>query len=337
MKRIWIYAGVLLLFAASSCQLKKITLDVYDPPQLELPPQLKLLMVTSRYVPATGPYDEVQWGAFESVDSVKWNHAESMVDSVVSLLTKENRYLVKRIQYPRMFRHNGPDLPEALPWEGMKNETDRQRVEAALVLEGYDLELKEPEVREDAGQYLARREVNLTMAWRMYQPARRRMLEEKVYHWSSLFTARGENLNAAIDALPDEDEMIKQTSLEAAADYVGRFTPGSVAETRFYYPNGDSLMKLAALAVEEDRWGSAETRWYYLSFNSQDSVVKARACYNMALACERDGRTNQALAYARRSHRINPDKRTLEYINILNRKALDYEERIRRGEIIRRW
>jgi len=219
----------------------------------------------------------------------------------------------------------------------MKNETDRQRVEAAMVLEGFGLELKAPEATGEAGHFVAQREVNLTMAWRIYQPARRRMLDENVYHWASLFTATGEDSHSALGALPTDEEMIRQTSLEAAVDYVGRFTPGSYTVKRFYYPDGDSLMLLASTAVEEGRWGSAETRWYYLAFNSQDSVVKGRACYNMALACERDGRINQALAYARRSHRIHPDRRTLEYINLLNRKTLDYEERIRRGEIIRRW
>jgi hypothetical protein len=57
----------------------------------------------------------------------------------------------------------------------------------------------------------------------------------------------------------------------------------------------------------------------------------------MALMCERDGRLNQAMGFARRSQNLHPDRRTAAYIGILEGRIREFETRVEKGEILKRW
>ena len=110
---------IILFPVVGNAQLKKITVNVYTTPQLVLPPEMNSIMVTSRYVPATGPYEDIQWGAYESVDSLKWQLSESIIDTLANRMAADNRFLVKPKHLPRMLRNNNDRLPEPLPWLGL--------------------------------------------------------------------------------------------------------------------------------------------------------------------------------------------------------------------------
>jgi len=328
---------LILTFIAGSCTLQKVAVKVYSPPKIEYPPELRAFIVTSRYVPATGPYEDVQWGAFESVDSVKWKISESVVDTLGKYMTEGNYFLVKVRHLPRMLRNNSAELPEALPWEGLVTLGDKEFVQGFVILEGFGQEPGKTEIKEENGRYVASRNYKTALAIRVYETQKRRIIDDSVYHFQTRIEAEGNTPESAIANLQDSVNGAGIAAGRAAREFVNGIMPARIPASRFLYVKGDSLLMVADTAIRMGNWNRAEGKWSYLAYKSKDTLVQARASYNMAVACERDGRLNQALGYANRSQRLHADKNTQEYIAILEQKLREYQDKVKNGEIIRNW
>lgn len=328
---------LILTIGLSSCQLQKLTVNVQTPSRVYYPPEIRSMMITSRYVPATGVYEDIQWGSYETVDSMKWSLSESIVDTLARYLAEDNRYLVKARHYPRMLRHNGPDLPEQLPWEGMQSLAEKELVQAILVIEGFDISRTEITMQQEEDTYSAGFAVQVSVALRVYEPDKRRLLDDSIYLFRNEYQSTGPTAQAARSGLAAEFLAEKDICRQAARKYADLVTPGHKTESRYFYAKGDSLMEVAGRAALTGEWGKAESKWKWMAYNSKDTIIQAKASFNMALACERDGRLNQAVGFARRSQRLRPEKRTLDYIGILEEKIQANDESFKNGIIIKRW
>ncbi len=317
--------------------MQKVTVAVYKPAKLIFPPEVRSVLVTSRYVAATGPYEDVQWGAYESVDSLKWSLSESVVDTLVKRMAIGNAFLVKARHLPRMLRNNDATLPDPLPWDGISALTKKEYVQSALVIEGFDISKSPVSVQETDGKFTARYSAAVTLAMRLYEPDKRRFIDDSVYTFKSEFEGIGKTASEAGANLPDEKKALFAACSQAADGYYSIIKPGSEVQTRYYYSKGDTSFIKADQAIKEGKWGRAESKWKWLAYNDPDTVIQAKASFNMALSCERDGRLNQAIGFARRSQRLNPSKPTLEYIGILEKKIQDIEIQVNKGTIIKKW
>lgn len=336
MKKLTCFLPVLLVFICS-CQLQKVVVPLYVPAKLLFPPDVKSVLVTSRYVPATGPYEDVQWGAYESVDSLKWSLSESIVDTLANRMAGENTFLVKVRHFPRMLRNNDANLPDPLPWEGLLSLAKKEYVQTLLIIEGFDLSKTPVSFNRDAGNFEAKYSIGVNMAIRVYEPDKMRYIDDSVYSFTSEFKGTGATEPEALKNLPDEKAAMFTACSNAATDYFRLIKPGELASKRYYYPKGDSSMLKASVSVKEGKWGRAESKWKWLAYNSKDTLIQAKSSFNMALICERDGRFNQAIGFARRSERLHPDKHTQDYIRILNKKILDFEDQVKQKKIIKKW
>ncbi|MFA6125700.1 MAG: DUF6340 family protein [Bacteroidales bacterium] len=332
---------VLFLFVLqaviSSCQLQKVTVNVYTPPKIVYPPDIRSVMVTSRFVPATGSYEDVQWGAYETVDSLKWKLSEAIIDTLAKRMIIKDQFMVKVRHFPRMLRHNEATLPDPLPWDGLLSLSKKEYVQSLLILEGFGLSKSPVTINQQAGEYEAEFSVTVSMAIRVYEPEKMRVLDDSVYTFTSEFKGKGKSEQEAMKQLPEEKKALFSACSQAAEGYYSLIKPGQIPEKRTYYINGDSTMQLGEKAFREGKWGRAEAKWKWLAYNSKDSLIQAKASYNMALICELDGRLNQAIGYARRSLRIHPDRNTIKYINVLDKRISDIENQIKEKKIIRRW
>lgn len=327
----------LLLLTLGSCQLKKVMVMVNTPASLYLPPELHAFLVTSRYVPATGPYEDVQWGAYESVDSLKWQMAESIVDTIGKRMIRDNIYLVKTRHKPRMLRHNDSYLPDPLPWDGLLALAKKEFVQALLVLEGFDIQKSPVVVDGTGGVFNANFDVTVTLACRIYEPEKMRMLDDSVYIIKKNFRAEGKTGEEATSHLPGDTLALTEACATAADAYSAMIMPGGNLVKRYYYCKGDTSLVKVNRYVGEGKWGKAEANWKWLAYNSPDTTVQAKASFNMALMCERDGRLNQAAGFARRSERLHPARPARGYIKIIDGRIREIDDRISQGQIRKRW
>jgi len=310
---------------------------VYTPARLYFPPEVRSMLVTSRFVPAKGPYEDVQWGAYESVDSLKWSLSESIVDTLAKRIASNNIYLVKARHKMRMLRNNDAQLPDPLPWDGLSALTKKEYVQSALIIEGFDIAKSPVTVTGNDGNFTAQYSIKVSLAIRVYEPEKMRILDDSIYNFISDFKSTGKTGQEATDQLPGDRKALFSACSNAADNYFFLIKPGEVQSKRYYYPKGDSSLLKADLALKEGKWGRAETKWKWLAYNDPDSLIQAKASYNMAVACERDGRLNQAVGFARRSQRLKPTKHIDDYISILDKKTLDIEDQVKQKKIIKKW
>ena len=339
MKWIYLLSGLLLL--TGSCQMQKLTVQVYEAPKIELPPDVRAILVTSRFVPATGDYEAVQWGYFESVDTSLWDLSKYYAESYSEILASSGRYISKPDFNINMLRNNNDTLPELLPWSGLQNIAKETRATGLAILQGFSIsedgiDVSEKQEAEET-IYNADARITVKAAWRLIQPERRRILDENVYAFTREFSSEGKSGEEAASGLPSRDEMLKEACHWAAEQYAGMIIPGTETVHREYYKEGSERMDQAHEAMLKGEWSKAEVKWKWLAYNAENDEIKARASYNMALICERDGRLNQALGYARRANNLYPHRRHLDLINELMIKEFREQEKREKGEVIRNW
>lgn len=320
-----------------SCGTQSYLLEVYSPSKLELPPSVKGILVFNRFVPAQGEYDRVQWGAFDSVDSTMWQVADSCAQSFGMLLNDFPRFQTKMPEGVPMFKHNGPELPEALPWGGMVKIADKYFAQAIVILEAFEIEESEITTKLSNGVYTASVNLVITNGWRIYQPERSRFLDETVYSIEHTISASGNTKDLAISMLPDNRDRLFMAAKFAGEEYAKLINPEMVEVKRRLYVKGHEIIEEAAVFVEQGNWGKAQDKWDYNAYRGESDELKAMCCFNMAVLSEKEGYINKALGYARKAQKLMPSKIHLELINELTIRLFKLEEKYKSGEVIKNW
>ncbi len=320
-----------------ACKVQHFMLEVYTPAPLDLPPELRTLVAVSRFVPATGPYDEVQWGHYQSFDSTLFRLANESLLGFTDEMNSSGRFGVRTPQGVRMLRHNGDSLPEMLPWEGLVQICRTNLSDGIALLEGFSIQQEPMETKEVSNQYVTTQMVHVKLAWRVLQPNRRRILDAGVYSYSKQFEGRGESRQAALDSLPDKGLQLLQAARYAGTAYANSMKPGLIAVKRNFYQKGHPVLEETAPFVLTGEWGKVEQKWKKNAYEGDSDELKAMCSYNMALLSEKQGFLNQALGYARRAQRFMPSKVHLDYINELTTRELQQEDQLKAGAFVRNW
>lgn len=322
---------------AIGCTTQSILIKAYTPASLELPPEVRTFSVFSRFVPAQGEYDRVIWGAYDSIDSVMLAASDTCYKSFSELFNSYDRYMTRLPEGERMFRHNGAELPDPLPWEGLVKIAKRQRTEALVMLESFDLIESDIKVIPQADSYLAEIEIIISVGWRIYQPSRRRIFDEKVYKHIYMLNGEGNSEAAAIADLPERSERLILAGVFAGKEYASLMKPGIAEIKRKYYIKGHHVIEESAVFAANDEWSKAKAKWDYNAYKGETDHLKAMCSYNMSLIAEKDGHINKALGFARRAQKYMPSKLHLELINKLIKKSFELDELYKSGKIIKNW
>jgi hypothetical protein len=93
-----------------------------------------------------------------------------------------------------------------------------------------------------------------------------------------------------------------------SSEYLGRFFGTKIIPTwltveRLYYKSGNQNMLLAEKYALNNEWLKAAEIWNKQSKNKNPRIA-AKACYNMALACEMEGKLNAAIDWLVQSYSI---------------------------------
>ena len=91
-----------------------------------------------------------------------------------------------------------------------------------------------------------------------------------------------------------------------SSKYLGRFFGGKIVPTwlpveRLYYKSNNQKMLLAEQYALKSDWLKAAEIWNVQTKN-KNARIAAKACYNMALACEMEGKPDVAIDWLVRSH-----------------------------------
>ena len=196
------------------------------------------------------------------------------------------------------------------------NEVDRickdSGADALLVIESYDsdffISTKEHErkKRDDEGNeiietyFTSKGNLNVRIGWRVYDPAKRSIVDEFTVDAGQNYSGRGETSEEAINNLPKPINVSREISFSVGQSYGERIAPVFILINRILYRSGKKPfkadMKRAAELAEVNRWERAEEIWTSVMQNAEAKTA-GKAAVNLAISAEVRGDLEKAVEY----------------------------------------
>ncbi len=166
-------------------------------------------------------------------------------------------------------------------------------------------------------------ETFIKTGWRIYAPSGLNILDEFSFVESLVFTGKGINPVAAVEALTGRKEAVKEVSRIAGHSYAMRILPFRLRVTRDYFVKGTNNFSIAKRKAQTGKWDEAGKLWELETGNPKMKIA-GRACYNMAIINEINGSLDDALGWAQKAWEDYKIRLALKYTRILeNRKYND--------------
>jgi hypothetical protein len=137
------------------------------------------------------------------------------------------------------------------------------------------------------------------------------------------------------------NKLVNNSCIYLARSFGAKMTRAWAQEERMYYKSKNTeMLKAEKYAISQD-WLKAAEIWNQQTKNKNDKIA-AKACYNMALACEMEGKPDVAIAWLVQSYsslkKNNEDHKTncQRYVNVLALRKLEIErlaEQVNQTEI----
>jgi hypothetical protein len=167
-------------------------------------------------------------------------------------------------------------------------------------------------------------ETIIKTGWRIYVPASSGILDEFSFVESLVFTGKGINPIAAVEALKGRKEAVKEVSRNAGHTYALRILPFRLRVTRDYFVKGTDNFKIARRKAQTGKWDEAGKLWERETGNPKMKIA-GRACYNMAIINEINGSLDNALRWAQKAWEDYKIRLALKYTRIIENRKYNSE------------
>jgi hypothetical protein len=125
-------------------------------------------------------------------------------------------------------------------------------------------------------------------------------------------------------------QMVNSSSFYLGSSFGAKMIPNWMPAERMYYKSKNpEMIKAEKFAINQD-WLHAAEIWNKQT-KSKNNKIAAKACFNMALTCEMEGKPDLAIAWLVQSYsglpRNNEDHRAIcqQYVNILALRKKEIE------------
>jgi hypothetical protein len=330
-----IIPAVLLL---SSCKTNQLYINVLQPAPVTIPADIKRVGVINRSIATdeTKLVDIIdKVFSLEGADLDKDGALES-INGLREDLARNDRFTEVKLLSDVDFRASRVGLlPPPLSWEIVERICKETNTDALFALERFDTDtrieystskttIKTPLGAIPGLEHQALMETIIKTGWRIYNPSGKIILDEFNFAESIVFTGRGITPVAALAALINRKEAVKEVSRQAGHTYALRIIPYHMRVTRDYYVKGTNNFKIAKRKARTGNWNEAGLLWEQETSNPKRKIA-GRAHYNMAIINEINGLLGDAIGWAQKSYEYYNIKRGLRYARILENRLYNNE------------
>lgn len=178
-------------------------------------------------------------------------------------------------------------------------------------------------------EHIATLTVRIKQGWRIYDPATKTILDAHYEGNSKTNTSRGINPIKAAEGLLTRDAVVKELAWDIGNRYPRKIEWNTFWVSREYYNKGSQKLKIAKRYCRVRDWHSAAELWLEEIENSPKRKVKGRACFNMALHCEWQGKLDEAMEWAQKAHVEYRIGAAADYYYLLRRRKAREDEKQR--------
>lgn len=321
----------------TSCSTSSITMKVLVPAQITVPSNIKSIAVTNRSLPGKGEkFNNILEGVLTG-EGIQVDREASFrcVDGVADVLVSSPRYTVKVPSNLDLRGLGTAQWPAPLEWNEVEQICKDNDVDALIALEIFDsntgvrystheAKKKVDDKEVPYTEHKATMDIGIMAGWRIYDPINQSIVDQNIFTDHKFWYAVGEKQDQAYGRLPAQRACIIEAGKFAGSQYGIRISPVWVSVSRSYYTKGTDDFATAKLKVRANEWAQAAEIWQKYISNS-DPKIAGRAAYNMALACEVDGKLDLAIDWAKKSYTEFKNKSARTYMNTLTQRQADQQ------------
>ena len=317
-----ILATGILTGCPSTMNMKEVEVDVINPAEITLPQSVANLLIIDRTVYTGNPFDSNEALLVQS-KPINSGPGSSPTDAVIFHL---QRYLGGSTRFQTVVASEAltgnsinKALPREIPWETVRALCQKYGADALVAVEVYDytynvsnarVSQKERSLMDQPQDTFTRYSPydytvvgvgNVLFGYRIYDPSTETILDEHVYRHRETWESTGDNEAAAVTGLPPGDQAVQDLIHLAGMEYAKRIAPIPLPVKRKYYSGtGDSALAKGAEQAEADQWLQAAETWQS-GINGASKSEAGQLAYNVAVAYEKLGRTEQAEQWAKKA------------------------------------
>lgn len=330
----------MILPVLSSCGTSKIVFDIINPAEVRLPGGVEnstlVNLVSSSFQDNLEGVADMLKGKGELVNQFA---AQSSIDGLRRELQSITRAVPLQTQVTEeliLYSSGQPDLSWAV-LDSICKSVEKETVIALKSLEsrtamdysGYERKAEKDPLKvwsidfaynvSTDWVYLARLKVYVNIGWKIYHPAERNILLDRVYY-DSLFTeASGLSKSEAERGLPGIKNAIEEAAFIAGSRFASQVSPQRNAVERKYFTSGNNDFRQANNFVEMRYWDRAAEYWQKNSENPNPKIA-GRALYNLALTREMNGELAEAIDLVDNALVLYQHKLIEAYFDILKQR-----------------
>jgi Family of unknown function (DUF6340) len=298
--RFFIFLLTPLLF--SNCSTSYYYANFVVPAEVYIPADVKTIRLVNRSEGNNETnYYKINGQAVENLKGVATSTANEAIKVLREQIEKFNRYsIVESTQ--QIVKPNNGFPAEVLKTEEILKLCTKDKVDALIAIDGVDLSINTNGEVEfipavdyygnpvSVPQFNSEREVDLSIAWRMYDCKKVIVGDEWIDYERMSFTKSGYSEDQSYNQLPTKSGSISDIAKVAAINYASRISPHRLGAYRKYFDSGsEKLIAAGQLVRLDENWEKATEIWS-LAANSKILKESTRAQFNLALAAEMLGK-----------------------------------------------
>jgi len=311
---------MLLLLVSACAPMAEIDLEVMDPADFTLPVNVLQLAFLNRTKSSQILGDTAKWPLKET-SQVNKVLGQSIFKGVRKAMVSSPLYSMDTIKVINYSRFLGGYITEPLSSKELDYLNNIHPADALISLEICSIHDTNDDKENKPLYNSIYIRLDTKTLWRIYDMNQGSILDEYTlndtfameFYKSTYAESKKGKLRMMIRAV---DAAAYQTGLM----YGNRISPAWIQVPRYYYKSGGKDMRKAAKKAAKDDWDGAADIWKKLAYQ-EDTVIAARASFNMALVCEMEDLMIPALDWATKSSTLMPDTLTNEYIRLLKKRS----------------
>ncbi len=333
-KQIILVVSILFLF--SSCKTSSLSISVLEPAQINVPPHIKKIAVINHSLPDK---EQLAWNFIEGFITGESIFADrdgsiNCINGLVNKLNNGPRFEAQSLANIEIKGGTGTrQLPTPLSWETVEHLCKEHNVDGLIVLETFDSNTGVKEgtrnvkkvinnVERIVPEFLSDLTINVNATWRIYDFVNKQIIDESTFADQKTWNSTGTSPHEARNRMPMKRNAINDAGYFAGQRYGVRISPNWRWVSRYYFIKGSDDFKQAARYVKTNDWKEAAGIWKKYT-NDADSKIAGRACHNMAVACEVEGKLEAAIEWAGKAYHTYNIKNDGTYLNTLKHRQND--------------
>ena len=314
---------LLISLTATSCRTVSFTqFQVLQPAEVTLPKQVKSFSVVNNNL-LQNKYDKIINKKKNHVDYKLFNIDTIILDSLSTNLTV--KYLTGMLNdsplYKKAILINNKSNIEVFNWDKIKSVCKKNKTEALISLEGFihDDSVDFDAFYSDFGYvYYSYLNFKVTAVWRIYYPQKQKVIDRNIQINDVPFDSYGYSLQRSIKNMSKDTVIADEIANYAANAFFRRISPAWIDCSRMYF-TGSSNMRKAMTYVAKNDWLKAAEFWQK-DIKNPNKRIAGDAAFNMALACEMDGKLDLALVWAKKAYTQFNNKWAIDYIRTIKKR-----------------